>query len=66
MSPEENRHEMRRRFDAVNAASEARRESRRDFDTVGRAEENRRWLRPDAKADADDVDEVGENDSLGG
>ena len=63
-SAEENRLEMRRRFDAVNEAAQNRRQMRRDSDAVKESAENGRWSR--SEVDAVDVAEMAANDSLGG
>jgi hypothetical protein len=63
-SAEEIRLEMRRRFDAVNEAAQKGRQARRDSDAIRETAENNRWSKRDV--DADDVAEMGENDSLGG
>ncbi len=52
-TPEENRREMRRRFDALNTESESGHQQRRDAANLTVSEENKRWLRPH---DAPDLD----------
>ncbi len=68
MSPEKIRVEMKRRFDAVNAAAEERNQLRRD---LGDVKEAKAYDRPrrrisNGDVDRDDFDGMGENDSLGG
>ena len=63
-SQEEIRIEMKSRFDAVNKAAEERRQERRDASELAVVEESRRWVK--REAEATHVNELGENDTLGG
>ena len=64
MSPEKIRVEMKRRFDAVNAAAEERHRLRRESDDV---KEAKAYDRPRKHvSDVAELDGMGENDSLGG
>jgi hypothetical protein len=70
MSQEDIRTEMRKRFDAVNQASEEGHKKSRDANALIHAREDQRWVRPaDAQAapqDAGDPGDTGGNDSSGG
>ena len=66
-SAEEIRHQMRRRFDAVNEAAEKSRRTSRDAGAVRDAEEHQRWSRRHADPDdTDGVAEMAESDAPGG
>lgn len=47
LSPEEQRREMRRRFDATNKTADDLRETRRDLDAIKQSEERKRRSTPD-------------------
>jgi hypothetical protein len=67
-SPEAIRREMKRRFDAVNAAAEDRHQLRRDLGDIAEAKAYNRPRKYSSYSDVDrdDSDGMGENDSLGG
>jgi hypothetical protein len=50
LSPEEQRREMRRRFDATNKTADDLRETRRDVDAAKQSEERKRRSTPDTGA----------------
>jgi len=66
MSPEEIRVEMKRRFDAVNAAAEIRHRLRRQLGDIREAQAYNRPPERVSDGDLDDSGGMGENDSLGG
>jgi hypothetical protein len=59
LSPEEQRREMRRRFDATNKTADDLRETRRDIDAVKQSEEKKR--RSTSDAGAQQQNEPGQN-----
>jgi hypothetical protein len=64
MSQEQIRVEMKRRFDAVNAAAEERHRNRRELDDIKEAKAYNRP--PKDVSGVAELHEIGENDSLGG
>lgn len=70
MSQEDIRAEMRKRFDAVNQASEESHKKSRDANAIIHAREDQRWARPAdtqaASQDADDPGDTSGKDSSGG
>lgn len=65
MSPEEQRREMRRRFDAVNKTADDSRETRRDADALKQSETSKRKSTPDTGA-PEEPEEAAPGESAGG
>jgi hypothetical protein len=66
LSPDEYRREMKRRFDAVNAAEESRKNARYTTSSIKYAEEKSLTTRELTSSNVGETPEIGENDSSGG